>query len=155
MNCRFRSIILAAGMVSSAAWAAGDPSSAPGPAADPLLERYAEASARKDWDRAAAVANEGLAQSPLNADYHNLYAYALRNRPKPPMDTVFRHYNEALRLEPKHRGAHEYLGEAYLMVGNAPKAKEHLAALDRLCTFGCDEYSKLKKAVAEYEARKK
>ena len=59
--------------------------------------------------------------------------------------------NEALRIDPKHRAAHEYLGEAYLMSGNLAKAKEHLAQLDRLCTFGCEEYSKLKAAVARAE----
>jgi len=68
---------------------------------------------------------------------------------------VFKHYNEALRIDPKHKGAHEYVGEAYLMVGNVAKAKEHLAALDRICFFGCDEYSLLKKAVAEFEAKGK
>jgi hypothetical protein len=67
------------------------------------------------------------------------------------MDRVFSHYNEALRLNPKHRGAHEYLGEAYLMTNSLAKAKEQLAALDKLCFFGCEEYSDLKKAIASYE----
>ena len=71
------------------------------------------------------------------------------------MSLVFKHYNEALRLDPRHRGAHEYLGEAYLMVGNLPKAKEHLSALDKLCFFPCSEFAELKKAVAEYEAKPK
>lgn len=68
------------------------------------------------------------------------------------MNLVLRHYGEALRIDPKHRGAHEYIGEAYLKLNNLPKAKEHLAILDRLCTFGCEEYTDLKKAVASYEA---
>ncbi len=63
----------------------------------------------------------------------NLYAYSIRKGPNPDMQLVFKHYEEALRLDPKHRGAHEYIGEAYLMVGNPAKAKEHLAALDKLC----------------------
>lgn len=71
------------------------------------------------------------------------------------MDLVFRHYNEALRLEPNHRGAHEYLGEAYLMAGNLAKAKEHLEVLDRLCSVGCEEYTLLKNAVAAYEAKRR
>ena len=95
-----------------------------------------------------------LAKTPGNADYHNLYAYSLRKGPSPDMDTVFKHYNEALRLEPRHRGAHEYIGEAYLMVGNVHKAREHLTQLDRLCFFGCEEYSALKKAVQEHEAKR-
>jgi DNA-binding SARP family transcriptional activator len=69
------------------------------------------------------------------------------------MDQVFKHYNEALRLDPKHRGAHEYLGEAYLQVGNVAKAKEHLSALDKMCFFGCSEYDALKKAIADYDAK--
>ena len=87
------------------------------------------------------------------ADHHNLYAYALRKGPSPDMDLVFKHYNEALRLDPRHRGAHEYIGEAYLTVGNVHKAREHLTALDRLCIFGCAEYTDLKKAIAAYEAK--
>jgi len=69
------------------------------------------------------------------------------------MELAFKHYGRALQLNPRHRGAHEYLGEAYLMLGNVAKAKEHLAALDRLCFFGCAEYTMLKKAVADYEAK--
>jgi tetratricopeptide (TPR) repeat protein len=110
---------------------------------------------RKDWAGAAAVFRDAVAREPGNASYHNMYAYSLRNVPKPAMDLVFKHYNEALRLEPNHRGAHEYLGEAYLMVGNLAKAKEHLGALDRICTFGCDEFTMLKKAVAAHETGKK
>jgi hypothetical protein len=37
------------------------------------------------------------------------------------------------------------------MSGNVAKAKEHLAQLDKLCTFGCQEYTLLKKAVASAE----
>jgi hypothetical protein len=71
------------------------------------------------------------------------------------MELVFKHYREALRIDPKHRGATEYLGEAYLMVNDLPKAKEQLAALDKLCFFGCEEYTMLKKAIADYEAKPK
>jgi mannitol/fructose-specific phosphotransferase system IIA component len=66
------------------------------------------------------------------------------------MDLVFRHYNEALRIEPTHLGAHEYLGEAYLMVGNLAKAREHLAILERICG-ACHERAKLAAAVASAE----
>jgi tetratricopeptide (TPR) repeat protein len=127
---------------------------APAPA-DPVLSAARDAAARQDFTNAAALMREAVATAPANADYHNLYAYAVRKGPNPDMDLVFRHYQEALRLEPKHRGAHEYIGEAYLMVGNVAKAKEHLARLDQLCFFGCAEYTDLKKAVATYEARQK
>ncbi|HEX7054760.1 MAG TPA: tetratricopeptide repeat protein [Burkholderiales bacterium] len=127
-------------------------SSPPAPR-DPYLERYDAAKARQDWSAAAAAMKEAVAAKPQNADYHNLYAYALRKSGTRDMDLVFKHYNEALRLDPKHRGAHEYLGEAYLMVGNLAKAKEELAALDKLCFFSCSEYRELKAAISQYEAR--
>jgi hypothetical protein len=57
----------------------------------------------------------------------------------------------SMRIDPKHRSAHEYIGEAFLVLGDLPKAKEHLAVLDKLCFFPCEEYSDLKKAVRDYE----
>jgi tetratricopeptide (TPR) repeat protein len=122
--------------------------------ADPVIAAVQAAVARKDFTQAAAAAREGLAKAPQNADYHNLYAYAVRKGPDPNLDVAFKHYHEALRLDPKHRGAHEYIGEAYLMSNDLAKAKQHLAALNQLCFFGCAEYDMLKKAIAAYEARK-
>jgi tetratricopeptide (TPR) repeat protein len=129
--------------------------SGPSPAGDPVLEGAAAAAERNDWAAAQGLLKSALAKTPGNADYHNLYAYALRKAANPDMSLVFKHYQEALRLDPKHRGAHEYIGEAYLMVGNLPKAKEHLAQLDKLCFLPCGEYRDLKKAVDDFEAKRK
>ena len=118
---------------------------------DPALEQARAAIGKQDWTGAQAILREAVARNPQSADYHNLYAYSMRKGPNPAMDLVFRHYNEALRIDPKHRAAHEYLGEAYLMTGNVPKAREHLAQLDKLCAFGCEEYTALKREVAVYE----
>jgi len=118
---------------------------------DPAMEQARAAIGKQDWAGAQKVLRDAVARNPQDADAHNLYAYSIRKGANPSMDLVFRHYNEALRIDPKHRAAHEYLGEAYLMTGNVPKAKEHLAQLDNLCTFGCEEYTKLKKEVAAYE----
>ena len=119
-------------------------------AADPTVAAAQKRFAAQDWAGAKELLSGALARSPQNADYHNLYAYAIRKGPNPDMDLVFRHYNEALRIDPKHLGAHEYLGEAYLMQKNLAKANEHLAQLSRLCGR-CDEYFMLKKAIADFE----
>ena len=152
MNLLLRTFILALFAAPVAAPAAD---STPAAASDPVMDQVTEATARKDWPRAQAVLRDAVAANPGNADYHNLYAYAIRKAASPDMSLVFKHYNEALRIDPKHRGAHEYIGEAYLMVGNLPKAKEHLSALDKLCFFPCSEFNDLKKAVAEYEAKRR
>ena len=150
MKRAIRSVIIAA-LLAPVLGLAAD--SAPA-TSDPVLEQAAAAGERKDWPAAQALLREALAKTPDNADYHNLYAYALRNGANPDMSLVFKHYNEALRLDPKHRGAHEYIGEAYLLVGNAAKAKEHLAQLDKLCFLPCSEYRDLKTAIADYERKR-
>lgn len=122
---------------------------------DPAVKTAKGALSAGDYASAQLSLKVALATDPGNADLHNLYAYALRKGASPDMAMVFKHYQEALRLDPKHRGAQEYIGEAYLMVNNLPKAKEHLAALDKLCFFGCSEYDELKKAIAAYEAKSK
>jgi len=126
----------------------------PAAAGDPVLEQAAAATAEKNWPRVQAILKDALAANPGNADYHNLYAYSVRKGASPDMNVVFKHYNEALRLDPRHRGAHEYIGEAYLMVGNLAKAKEHLVTLDKLCFFPCQEHTDLKRAISEHEKRK-
>jgi tetratricopeptide (TPR) repeat protein len=146
-------IILSAFLIPAAALAAGD--NAPAAARDPVLDRVSNATAQKDWPRAQAILRDAIASSPNNPDYHNMYAYSIRKGANPDMNLVFKHYNEALRLDPKHRGAHEYIGEAYLQVGNVAKAKEHLSTLDKLCFFPCEEFSDLKRAISEFEAKPK
>ena len=136
----------------SLALAASDPVTAP---ADPVLEKVTAATKMQDWASAQAMLRDALAANPQNANYHNLYAYSVRKGANPDMNVVFKHYNEALRLDPKLKGAHEYIGEAYLQVGNVAKAKEHLAQLDKLCFFSCSEFSDLKKAIADYEQQKR
>ena len=148
---RFLAVVL---LVAAGGAAAAD--SAPAAVAAPkdtALERARAAIAQSDWAGARAVLREAVERDPRNADYHNLYAYATRKGPNPDMSLVFKEYNAALTLDPQHRGAHEYLGEAYLMVGNLAKAKEHLAQLDRICTFGCSEYTELKNSIAAYETK--
>ena len=150
----FQTLMVAISLfVGSAYGADTTPSAMPARQVDPAMDRYQAAAGSQDWKAAAAAMREGLSREPGNADFNNLYAYALRKGGNPNMDLVFKHYNEALRIDAKHRGAHEYIGEAYLMLGNLAKAKEHLGVLDKLCFFGCEEYSDLKKAIAAHEAK--
>ena len=151
--CQTLVVLLAAATLASANDSPGPTSTAPPP--DPDLAAARARIEAKDWAGAAAVLKTAVARDGQNADYHNLLAYSIRHTANPDMDLVFKHYGEALRINPKHRGAHEYIGEAYLMVGNLAKAKEHLAALDKLCLFSCEEYRDLKKAIQKFESQKK
>jgi len=87
-----------------------------------------------------------------NADWHNLMGYSLRKSSPPDLPAAERHYDEALRLNPQHRGALEYSGELYLMLGDLPRAEARLAALDKACFLPCEEFNDLKRAIARYKA---
>src|SRR5256884_5957414 len=87
-----------------------------------------------------------------DADWNNLMGYSLRKGATPDFAGAEKFYNEALRIDPRHRGALEYSGELYLQTGDLAKAEQRLAALDKACRFGCSEYSDLKKAIAQYKA---
>jgi tetratricopeptide (TPR) repeat protein len=137
----------AGALFGASAFAMGDPPKPDDKDKDKKVQEARDAIQAGQWLRAEGLLRAALAQDPLHAESHNLYAYSIRKGPEPRMDLVFRHYNEALRLRPDHRGAHEYLGEAYLMTGNLSKAREHLALLDRLCAGGCEEQAKLKQAI--------
>ena len=104
----------------------------------------------KRWD--AALDELKRVNDTGSADWNNLMGYSLRKQRVPDLDAAERFYLEALRLDPRHRNALEYLGELYLMKGDLPSAEKRLATLDRLCTFGCEQYTDLKKAVERYKA---
>jgi Flp pilus assembly protein TadD len=107
----------------------------------------------KNYREAIPLLQQVVAKEPKNADAYNLLGYATRKSGDP--NGSLQYYTTALQIDPKHLGANEYLGEAYLMLGKLPQAEQQLARLDQLCMFGCVEYRTLKAAVADYKAGKK
>ena len=105
-----------------------------------------EAIKANDWDRAIYNLNVAATALPTDADLQNWLGYAYRQKGNYP--AAFDSYRAALHLDPKHRGANEYIGEAYLLTGNKAKAREHLAALERICGKKCAEYQDLQRAIA-------
>ena len=101
-----------------------------------------------NWAQAIISFTAALKAEPGNANYHNGLGYAYRKSGK--LEPSFVHYRQALRINPELKSAHEYIGEAYVASGDKAKAREHLAALERLCGGrGCEEYRDLAKAIAE------
>lgn len=105
----------------------------------------------KDWDTAIRRLSSAALRDTRNADIQNYLGYAYRHTGR--LDVAFKHYQRALQLNPRHRGAHEYIGEAYLMVNDLARAEEHLTALQAICLIPCEEYDDLKQAVAAYRQR--
>jgi Flp pilus assembly protein TadD len=106
----------------------------------------------QDWTSAVADLSKAAAAEPDNADIQNWLGFAQRKLGN--MDAAFAAYNAALKLNPDHKRAREYMGEAYLLVNDLPKAEKQLAELQRLCTpIPCEEYKDLKRAVDEYKKK--
>ena len=106
--------------------------------------------AQLNWS--AAIGELERLNDGASADWNNLMGYSQRKAATPDYAAAERYYDAALRINPRHRGALEYSGELYLITGQLPRAEARLAALDKACLMGCEEYTDLKKAVERYKA---
>lgn len=121
------------------------------PTASERLASARQAIERKGWSRAQLDLRSVVRDEPDNADAHNLLAYTHRKQEKPNLSKVFEHYRIALKINPLHKGAHEYIGEAYVMDRKPNLAEKHLADLERICgNKTCEEYVDLAQSIAAY-----
>ena len=97
-----------------------------------------------DFKRAIAELAPILKANP-DADGHNLMGFSLRKTGDFKQALV--HYQKALDLDPKHKGALEYLGELYVETNRIDQAKEIAARLRKACPQGCEELTDLEKAL--------
>ena len=104
----------------------------------------------EDWRQVAVRMGEYARRNPGSADAFNELGHAYRRLGD--MDNAFKNYDMALKLDPKHKGAREYLGEAYLQIGDLARAERELKALDSICFLPCEEYTDLKEQIARYKS---
>ena len=105
----------------------------------------------KNWTEAVAKLKIAERRNPDSADLHNFLGFSYRNLKQ--FDLAFTHYKRSLTLDPRHRGAHEYIGEAYLMTGDLASAEKHRDLLKGICLLGCEELADLETAIAKYKKR--
>jgi Flp pilus assembly protein TadD len=122
-------------------------------AKDPDYSAGKAAMDKRNWAEAVKRFQQAALRDPDSADLHNYLGYSYRNLKQ--MDLAFKYYKRSIELNPRHRGAHEYIGEAYLMVGDLASAEKHLAALRNICLLPCEELADLDKAVKAYRAKPK
>jgi tetratricopeptide (TPR) repeat protein len=124
------------------------------PTVQDRLGNARKAVSAKDWNGAMRELNVAMREEPRNADVHNLMGYTYRKRATPDMAKAYEHYGMALKFDPNHKGAHEYIGEAYLQDKRLPEAEQHLTALEKICGgTACEEYQDLAKAIADYKVK--
>jgi len=144
-------LALALALASGPVYAMGSDSSSSDKPADPAYGAARELVEQGKYAEAIPLLEQVVAKDPKNADALNYLGYS--NRQLGNNDVALQHYQAALALEPRHRGANEYLGELYLTLGEVAKAEERLSVLDDACFFGCEEYTELKNAIAAYKAK--
>jgi Flp pilus assembly protein TadD len=127
-------------MGSEAEWAQLDPDFAAGK----------KALGAEDWNGAIAALKLAALRDPRNADIQNYIGYAYRRLRR--LGPAMGHYQQALTFNPRHRSAHEHLGELFLVLRELAKAEEQLATLERICLVPCEEFRDLERAIGTYRA---
>src|SRR5579859_3535153 len=106
-------VILAAALLlgypPAALRAAGDaPSAAPRTPSNPDYDAGKKAIQARNYPAALESFNRAAQKEPNSADVQNYIGYTYREMGN--LDMAFKHYEAALRLDPKHKGALEYVG---------------------------------------------
>jgi tetratricopeptide (TPR) repeat protein len=105
----------------------------------------------KDFKSAIGNLMKAVQQNPNDADAHTMLGYSYRKLGA--FAKSMEHYQIALKIDPNHPGAHEYLGELYLEMNQPANAETQLQALKKNCPFfgKCVEYDELKEAINKYK----
>ena len=86
---------------------------------------------RQDWAAMVAPLTRVIRREPWHDDAHSLLGFA--HRKLGDYGQSLAHYHRALALNPHHRQALEYLGEAYVEMGRLDEARELLGRLAVAC----------------------
>jgi tetratricopeptide (TPR) repeat protein len=113
----------------------------------------------ENWQLAIANLTMVVLRRPWHDNAHNMLGYSWRKLAN--YDLSLEHYQAALTLNPRHKGALAYLGEAYLDLGRIDDANATFQRLAKVCgfvvmgfdnngwRFGCEELEALAAAYAE------
>jgi tetratricopeptide (TPR) repeat protein len=117
---------------------------------------------RQDWPGVIAAMTKVVERQPWHDEAYNLLGFA--HRKLGDYDRALEFYDKALDLNPHNRGALEYLGEAYLEMGQPARAEAILGRLSEECRRvlpagdgqdwprQCEEWQELKAAYDAHRA---
>lgn len=103
------------------------------------------------YEEAIPILQSVVADNPRDADAWNYLGFCARKLGR--KEEALGYYQKALAISPNHKGAHEYLGELYLQMGDLAKAEEQLTILKGLCPSGCEELEDLEADIADHKAK--
>lgn len=98
---------------------------------DDAYARGLKAFDAEQWQEVIDLMNDVVREKPWHDNAHSLLGFA--HRKLGDFDVSLVHYDKALTLNPHNREALEYLGEAYLDMGQPERTEEVLATLAQEC----------------------
>jgi Flp pilus assembly protein TadD len=110
-----------------------------------------EAIGQGEYQRAVDLLLDANSSKPDDADTLNLLGYSYRSTGN--YTDALRYYEQALAIDPEHKGVNEYIGELFLQTDKLDKAEHHLRVLSDVCASSCDEYGQLKASIEAYKKR--
>lgn len=116
---------------------------------DPVPAEIVQLIENEQFEKAKAELEAFIKKEKQSADAWNWLGYSQRSTGD--LDGSLKSYKRALRLDRKHLGANEYLGELYIMRGNLGKAKKQLKKLAKYCG-DCEQHQKLAEVIKNAEA---
>lgn len=102
----------------------------------------------EEWGKAAVELGRARTKDPFNADVANMLGFCQRRGGD--LKAAQTSFIAALRLQPKHRSAHEQIGKTYLLLGDPEAAQRHLVLLQQICGDTCPESRELNAAIRSY-----
>jgi len=106
----------------------------------------------KDGKYAEALATLRTAANPTDPRIETMIGFSLRKLGR--LDEALVSYRRVLVAYPERTTTRQYLGEAFLQIGEPAKAKEQLAEIAKRCGWACEDYQLLAEAIAKFEEQR-
>jgi predicted Zn-dependent protease len=149
-------------------WAAGDTPSEPPPKPKPKSkpkpkEKPKQKGGALDQERiyslgywqakggqhAAALETLRSAADQNDPRVQTMIGFALRKLGR--VDEAMGYYQRVLAAHPERTTTRQYLGEAFLQIGDVAGARQQLAEIGQRCGIACEDYQLLAEEIAKYE----
>ena len=103
----------------------------------------------KNGQYEAALATLQSARDQNDPRVQTMVGFTLRKLGR--VDEAFGYYLKAVAIRPNATTTRQYLGEAYLQVGDVVRAREQLGEIAQRCGTTCEDYTSLAEEIAKYE----
>ena len=105
----------------------------------------------KGGEHAAALETLRSASNQADPRIQTMIGFALRKLGR--VEEAMGYYQKVLAAHPERTNTRQYLGEAFLQIGDPAKAKEQLALIKSRCGVACEDYQALAEEIARFEKR--